>query len=99
MLKLRRSLIAAALALSAFLCAPVVHATTVSYGPVSYGPATTNWTSSLSLPQWDPSLFPGQTLTGISFTLDGSVSGNAKFESLDAAPATVTMDLQATITL
>ena len=53
----------------------------------------------MSLPKWDPSLFPGDVLTGISFTLDGSVSGNAKFESLDAAPATVTMNLQAMIKL
>jgi hypothetical protein len=97
-MKLRASFISA-LAASALFCAQAARATTVTYGPDSYGPATTNWSTSLSLPKWDPSLFPGDVLTGISFTLDGSVSGNAKFESLDAAPATVTMNLQATIKL
>ena len=88
-----------------FLCGTLLllcstaSAATVTYGPASFGPATTNWSSSLSLPKWDPALFPGQTLTGVSFTLNGSVSGSAKFESLDASPATVNMNLQATITL
>ncbi len=81
------------------LFATAARAATVSYGPVSYGPATTNWSSSIALPKWDPSLFPGQVLTGISFDLDGSVTGDAKFESLDNAPATILMNLQATITL
>lgn len=81
-----------------FLCSTAI-ASTVTYGPASFGPATTNWSSSLTLPKWDPALFPGQTLTGVSFTLNGSVSGSAKFESLDASPATVNMNLQATITL
>jgi len=71
----------------------------VTYGPVSIGPATTNWSSSIALPQWDPLLFPGQVLTGISFSLFGEVVGNAQFESLDSQPATVSMNLVATITL
>lgn len=81
------------------LLASSVSAATITYGPVSFGPATTNWSSSLALPKWDPTLFPGQVLTGISFELEGEVSGDAKFESLDGAPATVTMNLQATVTL
>ncbi len=81
------------------LLSSVVNAATITYGPVSFGPATTNWATNLALPKWDPTLFPGQVLTGISFSLDGDVSGNASFESLDAAPATITMNLQATITL
>lgn len=76
-----------------------VSAGTVTYGPAAFGPATTNWSSSLLLPQWDPALFPGQVLTGVSFTLDGSVTGNASFESLDAAPATINLNLQSTITM
>jgi hypothetical protein len=51
------------------------------------------------LPKWDPAAFPGQMLTGISFELEGDVEGNASFESLDGAPATILMNLQATITL
>jgi len=74
-------------------------AATVTYGPASFGPATTNWSTSLSLPKWDPTLFPGQVLTGVSFTLNGSVTGSASFESLDAQPATINMNLQATIVL
>jgi hypothetical protein len=74
-------------------------AATVTYGPASFGPATTNWSSNLSLPKWDPALFPGQVLTGVSFTLNGNVTGNASFESLDGAPATINLNLQSTITL
>ncbi|MBM3777318.1 MAG: PEP-CTERM sorting domain-containing protein [Acidimicrobiia bacterium] len=57
---------------------------------------TTNWSNNLVFNQFDPSL---GTLTSILLTLFGNVAGTAKFESLDAAPATVTMKLQAQITL
>ncbi len=85
--------------LSVLLLTSAAQAATVTYGPVSHGPATTNWSDFLSLPKWDPALFPGQVLTGISFELEGDVEGNAAFESLDGAPATILMNLQATITL
>jgi hypothetical protein len=58
--------------------------------------STTNWSSSVSVSKFDPSL---GTLLGITFELSGHVEGGAKFESLDAAPATVTMDLAADIEL
>lgn len=96
--KLRRQCCGGAVSL-ALLVVASANAGTVTYGPDTFGPATTNWSTSLSLPQWDPALFPGQVLTGVSFTLAGDVFGSASFESLDAAPATVTMSLQATITL
>lgn len=56
----------------------------------------TNFTASVSIPRFDPSL---GTLTSIDFTLMGTVLGTAKFESEDAAPSTVITNLQATIKL
>ncbi len=56
----------------------------------------TNWSDSITVPKFDPSL--GQ-LQRVIFTLSANVEGSAAFESLDAAPATVTMSLQAMVTL
>lgn len=58
--------------------------------------AQTNWTSSVTVPQFNPSL---GTLDSIEFTLDGHVEGSAGFENKDAEPATITMDLQAMLRL
>jgi hypothetical protein len=52
----------------------------------------TDWTSSVSVPQFNPSL---GTLNSIEVTLNGHVEGSAAFESDDASPATVHMKLQA----
>lgn len=57
---------------------------------------TTNWDSAIEIPRFDPAI--GELLA-VNWVLTGYVEGNASFESLDAAPATVTMNLQATITL
>jgi len=57
----------------------------------------TNWGLSVTIPQFNPG--PGQVLQSISFELFGEVTGSAAFESLDAAPATVTMNLSAMIQL
>jgi hypothetical protein len=57
---------------------------------------STNYSSSVSIQQFDPSL---GVLNSILFHLEGTVQGGAKFESLDAAPATITMNLQSSITL
>jgi hypothetical protein len=56
---------------------------------------TTNWSETLSVSQFDSAL---GTLTNVMVTLDGGVEGSAQAESLDAAPATVTLDLGADIT-
>ncbi len=77
------------------LCACPALADSVTYS-ASLPLATTNWASSMSFPQFDPAL---GCLDSICFSLDGHVEGVAKFESLDAAAATVTMNLQATLTL
>ena len=57
---------------------------------------TTNWDQTISVSQFDPSL---GTLISVKFILTGEVEGEAKYESLDAAPATVTLDLAATLRL
>jgi len=71
-----------------------------SAGTVSHSASlplsSTNWASSMSFPKFDSQL---GCLDSICFNLDGHTEGLAKFESLDAAPATVTMNLQATLTL
>ena len=78
----------------------VLHAVSVQADTISYNDtiplSTTNWADSVSVPQFNPAL---GTLTSIDFYLEGAVQGSAKFESLDAAPATVTMNLQAQVTL
>ena len=58
--------------------------------------ASTNWNDTVSFPQFDPNL---GTLLSVTFELGGHVEGSAKFESLDNAPATVTMNLAAEIDL
>ena len=58
--------------------------------------ATTNWTSALQVPRWDPA---DGVLLSIDFTLSATVSGTARCESLDARPSTVTTDFQSTLKL
>lgn len=77
------------------LGAAVGSAGTVSHS-ASLPLSSTNWASSMSFPKFDSQL---GCLDSICVSLDGHVEGLAKFESLDAAPATVTMNLQATLTL
>lgn len=57
---------------------------------------TTNWNEMANLQKFDTNL---GTLVAIKLTLLGSVAGEARFESLDAAPTTVTTNLSATLTL
>ena len=70
-------------------------ADSVSY-PASIGLSSTNWTDSITIPRFD---LTDCYLDSVCFSLDGHVEGTAKFESEDASPTTVTMNLQATITL
>jgi hypothetical protein len=57
---------------------------------------STTWFDTLSVPKFNPAL---GTLQTIDFTLEGTVMGEAKYESLDADPATVSLNLQAQITV
>jgi uncharacterized repeat protein (TIGR01451 family) len=54
----------------------------------------TNWTGSLSVPQFDPSL---GALTSVKVTLIGAIQGTAKYESTDAKAATITLNLSANV--
>ena len=56
----------------------------------------TNWNETLSISKFNPNW---GTLNSIKYTLDGRVEGSAKYENLDAAAATITLDLEAQITL
>jgi hypothetical protein len=80
------------------LFAGVLGATTI-YSPeysgtVGGGPA--GWTDSLTVPKFDPAL---GSLMGIKFTLSGDASGTTKFENESNYPATVLMNLTATLRL
>lgn len=56
----------------------------------------TNFNSSVSVPKFNPAL---GTLTKVIFELSGHVEGQAKFESLDASPTTISMQLAAQVKL
>ncbi len=77
-------------------------AATISYGVVPPGPAisvpltTTNFTRSFLVPKFDTAL---GTLQSVQFVLNGMVVSTIRFESLDAAPSTVTGTAAATVTL
>ncbi|MBL8861561.1 MAG: choice-of-anchor E domain-containing protein [Planctomycetes bacterium] len=57
---------------------------------------STNWASSVSIPQFNPNL---GTLQSIQFTLSGNVQGTARAESLDNSPTVVNTQFSASITL
>lgn len=56
----------------------------------------TDWAQNLVVPQFNPAL---GTLTAISYQLTGGVSGEAAAENKSASSATLTLKLQATITV
>ena len=68
---------------------------TYNFSPV-VAQTTTNFTANIGVNQFDPAM---GTLTGIQFTLTGTVLGTVKFESFDSLASTVTSNLAATITL
>lgn len=89
----------ATLALAAcglFALATPSHAAQTSWEYQSVGMLTTNWNQTLTLNKFDTSL---GTLTGVEFSLEGSILGDIKVESLDAAASTITATLQAILTL
>jgi len=95
----RTALVAATL----LVASAAAQAATVSYGTtpaststLTTGLQTTNFTSSLTLPKFNSTL---GTLTSVAIDFAGSVASTIKFESLDAAPSTVTGTASATVTL
>ena len=89
-----RSFTVAALALTAVTSAS--QAAVISFNDAIAPPERTNYTSSLIFGRFDPGL---GRLQSVSFTLSGLVTGNIRVESEDEQPATVTENLQATVTL
>lgn len=69
---------------------------TTSWYSSSVGSGSAGWSNSVTLPKFDSHL---GTLIGVKFMLKGYVSGNAKFENQSVIPATVNMDLAATLKL
>lgn len=58
--------------------------------------ATTGWSDSVSFPQFDPSW---GILENVSIMLAGHIEGQAGFENLDSAPATVAMTFAGQVVL
>lgn len=64
----------------------------------SFGPQSTNWLEAFDVPQFDTQ--GGlRVLDCVEIFLKGTVSGTAQAESLDAEPADISLNLQATISL
>ena len=60
--------------------------------------STTNWSANIDVPQFDD-MGGTRVLKSVSVFLEGTVSGTASGESLDAAPALVELFLQSEISL
>ena len=89
---MKATLFAASLAIAA--SATASYAATIEYSDtVSLTP--TNWSDTLSVSQFDSAL---GVLNSVEVILSGFVEGDVRAESIDAAPATVKLDLSALIT-
>ncbi len=93
----------ALVAVTMLVASAAAQAATVAYGTtpastsaLTTGLMTTNFTTSLTLPKFDTSL---GTLTSVAIDFAGAVTSTIKFESLDAAPSTITGTASATVTL
>ena len=93
----------ALVAATVLVASAAAQAATVSYGTtpassstLTTGLMTTNFTTNLTVPKFDTSL---GTLTSVAIDFAGSVNSTIAFESLDAAPSTITGTASATVTL
>lgn len=77
-----------ALLAGGLLAVSVAQADTVTFNAAKAA-TTTNWTDALSLQQFDSTL---GTLTSVVFTYGGVITSIFKEESLDAAPATISVN-------
>lgn len=78
---------------AALVVAGAANAAVISFSD-SIPVATTNWADALTLSKFDSSL---GTLTAVKFTYAGEVNTTARVESMDAAPAAVTIQTNASI--
>jgi len=93
------------LAVVAALASVSAVAQTVSYTQATAGGNTLvpgtgagtliGYSLSVSLPQWNPSLFPGATLTGVQYQLSGEVFGRTFGTNPNAFPVNFTFSLTA----
>jgi hypothetical protein len=79
---MKKILVCSAIALA---MSGAANAASISFSD-SFGLADTNWSQALNLSRFDSSL---GTLTSVIFSYGGQVDSAIRFESLDAAPATV----------
>ena len=93
----------ALVAATVLVASAAAQAATVSFGTtpantstLTTGLMTTNFTTTLTVPKFDTSL---GTLNSVSIDFAGSVTSTISFESLDAAPSTITGTASATVTL
>lgn len=80
-------------ALLAFAAAASAQAAIISFSD-TVSSTTTNWTDNLTLSHFDSSL---GTLTSVKFIYGGDVTSTFRIESLDLAPATVTLNTNANL--
>lgn len=92
-----RKTLSAIVAITVMAFAPVSNAAEIFYSSQmdTHVLSTTNWTDTLTVFQYNGAL----PLSKVVITLEGTVEGNAAYESLDASPSTITLDLSANITL
>lgn len=91
----RLSFVFATAAISFSALTASAETSTISFGD-SIDSMVTNWDDALELSLFDPRL--GE-LCEVKITLLGDVTGSASYESLDAAPANISLNLSATIEL
>jgi len=85
------------LSLAAALSANAATATYTVFDNTGVTP-TTNWTDTFTIPQFD-AVGLDATLLSVQYTLIANVLGTAQTESLDAAPASITLNIAATVTV
>jgi hypothetical protein len=75
---------------------PVSGGTATRTETINFGSATTDWSKTMELNQFNPSL---GTLTGVDITNSGSLTSRIRVESLDNAPADITGTVAGNLTL
>ncbi len=96
MKKMMRRFAFAAVAALGLAAAPAQALVLVETDSASHATSTTNWVDILTVDKYSGSFGP---LAEVRIYLSGNVLGDAKYESLDNAPAAVSIDLAATITV
>lgn len=76
--------------------AGTANAASITYTASSGDFSLTNFTKTLSLQKFDASL---GTLNSVTLDIVGYINGNARFESLDASPSTITANIGAILNL